>query len=576
MFCRNCGKEIRDDSVFCPNCGAVCGANPGSGANPGGGLPQGAAPYGAPSWEGPEGGRKKRRGAGLILGGIAVAAVAVAGVLAVTVGGLFASPKGQVEKALAKTAAAYSEINDKLGIPDMQELSKSRSVSQRFSLELNSVNEQLTGGYDLSALKGLGIRMGTDVDCKGRKMDVDLSAYWGSDNIAGFQLLVDDSNMYMGSSEFFGSDFLGVNTRTLGADLADLTGEDEVKKLSFNIFDLTEKIAPEGREEEMEKAMKEAGKALLDAAEVKKTGSSTIDVNGSSTKTTAYHVVIPQDALEDYVDALEDVMKTVDYVDLYRDILKEMGLPRDVIDEIMYNMEDADVYGEMADSLKDALDEIGDVELDVFLSGGYVSAITYEDKIMGTKIEAGLYLGGGSQYVDNLSLTVKASGGEFTLESSGNHSGRDGAYTNETTIRVRSNGVTLGRVTSEVSYTRSSGDFTWEVKADSSGAVMGSLEMDGKLTCGKNSMELVLDDISVKAMGVKLVSLSGAYSIGPCKGMTVSVGSSRMLADLDEDDLMDIAYDIERSAQDWVSDMQTLAQKKLPEDLLWYLMYYLF
>lgn len=566
MFCRNCGKEIRDDSVFCPNCGAVCGQNPAGGANPGG----------APSWEGPEGGQKKRRGAGLILGGIAVAAVAVVGVVAVTVGGLFASPRGQVEKALARTVAAYSEINDKLGIPDMRELSRSRSVSQRFRLELNSVNEQLTGGYDLSALKGLGIRMGTDVDCKGRKMDVDMTAYWGSDNIAGLQLLVDDSSMYMSSPEFLGDAFLGVNTRTLGADLAGLTGEDEVENISFNIFDLVEKIAPEGREEEMEKAMKEAGKALLDAAEVKKTGSSTIDVNGSSTRATAYHVVIPQDALEDYVDALEDVMKTVDYIDLYRDILLDMGLPRDAVEDMMSRMGDTDIYGEMADSLKDALDEIGDVELDVCLSGGYVSAVTYEDKIMGARIEAALYLGGGGQYVDNLSLTVKASGGEFTLESSGNHSGRDGAYTDKTTARVRSDGATLGRVTSEVSYTRSSGDFEWEIKVDGSDAAVGSLEMDGKLTTGRNSLELVLDDISVKAMGIKLVSLSGEYSIGPCKGITVSVNSSKMLADLDEDDLMDIAYDIQRSAQDWMEDMQTLARNKLPEELLRYLMYYIF
>ena len=22
MFCRNCGKEMRDDARFCPNCGA--------------------------------------------------------------------------------------------------------------------------------------------------------------------------------------------------------------------------------------------------------------------------------------------------------------------------------------------------------------------------------------------------------------------------------------------------------------------------------------------------------------------------------------------------------------------------
>ena len=51
------------------------------------------------------GGKKKKTG--LIAGGL-VAAVAVIAAAAVTVTGLFANPKGQVEKAMAKSAAAYA------------------------------------------------------------------------------------------------------------------------------------------------------------------------------------------------------------------------------------------------------------------------------------------------------------------------------------------------------------------------------------------------------------------------------------------------------------------------------------
>ena len=41
----------------------------------------------------------------------------------------------------------------------------------------------------------------------------------------------------------------------------------------------------------------------------------------------------------------------------------------------MNELEDLDVYSELADSLRDAIDELGDVELEVCLSGGYISAV---------------------------------------------------------------------------------------------------------------------------------------------------------------------------------------------------------
>ena len=78
MFCKNCGKEMRDDARFCPNCGAVNGgpsAGPvppdagrqGWGAPAGGGGGAGPAP-GAPPRRGPGGGVGAGGGAG---GGVA-------------------------------------------------------------------------------------------------------------------------------------------------------------------------------------------------------------------------------------------------------------------------------------------------------------------------------------------------------------------------------------------------------------------------------------------------------------------------------------------------------------------------
>lgn len=565
MFCRNCGKEMRDDAAFCPNCGALNGS---ASTQDQGWSGSSYAPVEQPV--SPDGGRK-RRGLGLMIGG-GVAAVAVIALLVVAVSSLFSSPKGKVEKAFAKTAAAYEEAGEKVGMPDLDKLQKDKSISGRLSVELKGINSQLLD-YDLSDLYGLGLRMSTNYSGKDRKLDAQLAAFWDDDELASFQMLADNANLYLGSPQFTGGDFFGFNTETLGADLAELSGDDSVEDISFNLFDLMDIIMDMEAGEEAEKAAKEANKALKEAIEVKKTGSKTMDINGKSTKTTVYHVVIPQDALEDYVDAMEDIMSSVDYMDMYEELLSAAGVSRDDIDYIMSDLDGLDVYGELTDSVRDVLDELGDVELDVCLSGGYVSAVLYEERIQGTKVELALYLGGGEQYVDDLSLEITADGGEILMESTGNHTGKGGTFTDETTFRIREDGRSLGRLSSEMSYKTKEGDFRWEIGVDSGGVSLGVLEMEGTLATTKDSLDLKLDDVSVRSMGMELVSLGLEYYVGPCKGMEVSVGSPTMLADMDEDDLMDLGYDIQGYAQDWLADMQELFMDRLPEDLLWALMY---
>lgn len=568
MFCRNCGKEMRDDAKFCPNCGTVNSASGSVGES----APRPQANPGSSA--GASIPKKKRRGAGLVIGA-GVAVVAVVGVLVVTVSGLFASPKGRVEKAIAKTMSAYSEIDKELGIPDLRALQEGKSVSGRASVELNSINSQLVG-YDLSSLRGLGARVRTNYDHEARKIDAEMAAYWDSEDLVAIQMLFDDANLYVGSPQFTGDTFYGMNTETLGADLVEMTGDDSVEDVSFNVFDLIDIAVPEGQSEEMEKAVKAANKDLLAAVEVEKVGSETIDVNGKNTKTTEYHVVIPQEALEDYVDAMEDVMSAVDYVELYEDLLKATGMSRDDINYIMSNMGDMDVYGELADGIKDALDVLGDVELDVYLSGGYVSAVIYEESFYGTEVEIGLYLGGGSQYVDNLSLEIEIEEGMILIESEGNHTGKGGEFTDETTIQISEDGTSMGRLTSEMSYRpkEKEDNFQWEISVASYGSTLGSLMMEGQLTTTKDSLDLRLEDVSVQSAGIELFSIRVDYYIGPCEGMDVSVKSSKMIADMDELDVMELAYELQENAQEWTEDMQSLMAGKLSEELLWYLMYY--
>lgn len=562
MICRNCGTEMRDDVKFCPNCGVLNAPPSDSG---------GANPWEAPVGGGPQGGGKKKIG---LIAGIAVAAVAVVALLVVVVSGAFSSPRGSLEKAAAKTAAAYRAAEEKLGMPDIDKLQQDKSISQSFSLELKGINEQLVG-YDMSDLNGLGLRMSTNYDGAARKLDAQLSAFWDSEELAGFQMLFDDADMYLGSPQFLGNTFFGMNTETIGADLAELTGDDSVKDVSFNVFDLMDILVDKVDSEEMEKSLREANGVLWKAVEVKKEGARTLDINGASTKTTSYQVTVPEEAMDQYVDDLETVMSALNYYDLYKEVYQSMGMPQDQIDEIMSALEEFDVYGELADGLRDIVSELGDVELEVCVSGGYVSAVLFEDRVNGSDLRLALYLGGGQEYVDDIGLELEVDGDTIEVASSGDHGLKSGVFTDETTVRIREGGSTLARVSSEMSIDPKAGsdNFQWKLGVDSSGLSILVLETEGDLAVTKDSMDLRLDQVSVRAVGMEVCTLGFDYYVGPCGGMDVSADDVRMLAGMSEMDLLELAYTLQSNAETWAYGMEELFGSRLSDELLWNLMY---
>lgn len=560
MICKNCGNEMRDDARFCPHCGALNSPDMGEG------LPQGAVPYGAPSYTGPEapvsGGGKKT---GLIIG-IAVAAVAVIAILIAVMSGLFSSAKGAVEKAAVKSAAAYAQAEKALGLPDLSHLSREQSYSQELSMVLNGINSTLVG-YDMSALSGLGLRMSADLSGEERYLGFELSAFWDDEDLINFYITADDAEMYFSSPQITGETLYGVNTETLGADLARTTGDNSMKDISFNIFDLIdqamETVDPEG----MEQAVKEANKALWEKAEVKKTGSRTLSVNGKEQKTTAYQVTFPQEAMENYVDALAEVMSAMNYYDLYEEMFRSMGMPRDELEDFLSQLEDMDIYGELAEALKDAIGELGDLELDVCLYGGYVAAVSWEGRIDRSDVELLITLGGGEEYVDNLGMEITADGVKVTVRSEGDHGCKNGTFTDKTTVRAGA-----VRVTSELNYDPKgkSDNFNWDISI--SGA--GSLEMAGTLTApDKDSVSLDLENISLKLMGMEVCSLGLEYSAGPFQGNRQTGGKVEIITAMDEEELMQMTLDTQERALAWANQMENLFASRLPEELLWAMMH---
>lgn len=628
MFCLQCGKELKEGAKFCPYCGAVTRAadpgqpvygsdpsgaagfgatEPAAGAAAGSGFSatepaNGSAPgygysvpqtgastpgysYGATARAGgsagptpPSGG--KGRGKGLIIGG-AVAAVAVVALVVFALSGLFASPKARVEKALAKTISAYQQAREKIGLPDFGELSKSRSASQSVSLALNSVNSDLVG-MDLSSLRGLGVRISSDLDLEGRELGYDAAAFWGSDDIASFQITAQNNVLCFASPEFTGGKAYGFNTKTLGEDLYRLTSEDEVRNLSFNIFDMIEKLTPDEDEtKETQQAIQDANLALLKAMEVEKAGKESLKVNGKTVNAAAYHVTIPKDALRDYFDALIDTMEDFDLADRMESMYESMGIP---MDDIRYELEELrDSMGELGDILDEAAKSLGSLEFDVFVDGGYVCAALYEKKISGSKVKLELYLGGGDNYVDDWTLELTIDGETLSIESTGDHGAKSGVYTDETVIRVPvgssaepaggTSKMNYGRLTSEVTYdlNGSKDNFQWTLTVDSA----GSLELEGTLSTAKDSLVFEDGDLSLRASGVKVCSLEVEYELKPYDKARVKLDSPNLLGDMSERDLEDLFYDLYGNAEDWSSDLMSKFSSRIPDSLYWYLRYLL-
>lgn len=560
MICRNCGNEMRPDARFCPHCGAVNGESPGAGV-----------------YAGPEapisGGRKKKTG--LVIGAAAATAAVIAVAAFVLLGGLFGSPKGQVEKALIKSAAAYAAAEKRLGLPDTGEWEQDRAVSQTMDLELKSVNGELVG-YDLSALEGLGLGLSMDYSGADRWLAYGLRAFWGEEELLGLWFKADDDELYFNSPQITGQTCYGVNTETLGADLKamDSEGAGELEDVSFNLFDLMDTVLDSMDEGKLEKTAEEANRALWEAVKVKKMGGRTLSINGTETKTDAYRVIIPQKDLEDYVSAMEELMSTADYLAVYEELMAYMGVPQEEIDDLVEELKELELYGELADALRELIRETGDLELEVCLSGGYISAVRYEDEIWNEDVELTVYLGGGEEYVDDLGIEIETEGVKVTVSSSGDHGLKNGVYTDETSIRFRQNGVNLARVTSELRYDPKSGDdnFQWGLDVNSSGLLLLSLKTEGCLLAEDRQISLSLEDITLGSMGTDICSLAFRWTVSG-RAERTSIENPRLVTRMTEEELMEMVLDTQQNVLDWSNEMEQLFLSRLPAELLYDMMY---
>ena len=216
-------------------------------------------------------------------------------------------------------------------------------------------------------------------------------------------------------------------------------------------------------------------------------------------------------------------------------------------------------------------DELGDLELEVCLSGGYLSALFYEGELDGSDAALSLYLGGGGEYVDDLSLEMEIDGEKLTVTSNGDHGGKSGVFTDKTTVKgdpLKS--LSLSSLTSELRYEpkKSSGNFSWKLSIPGA----GSLDMSGSLTAQTDSISLNLDDIVFKVIGMDVCTLAFSYHVDNHVSWE-GVENPRLITQMNQMELMMTALDIQSRAETWVEEMEELFTSRLPDELLYGMMY---
>lgn len=593
MVCKTCGSQLTEQDKFCRYCGTTVDTAPQQSAPvyapqnayvpqnsyepqaqnayapqstyipqaQGGYAPQPAAPK-QPKTKGahrkpsaPKKGGKK----GLIIGGSIVAAVLVLALVAVLV--ITGNPTVQVGNAFKNTANTFAKIGEVWNAEEAAKIGEQEAVSMTYDVQLETIDQDLMYGMVAyyyygdeevnafcQAVSGLGVRLDMDVDLENREIGALASVHKGSADLITGIVAAEDEMLYVGLPEFL-NDFYGVNTETAMADLEAMgAGLGEASQISFNIFDLigiVKRYSPDTAELEAELAA--VMTELVKDIEIEKEGKKTFKVGGKSLSCKAYTVTISQDSLEEVLDVILDACET-DPTAMMEELFRAMRLPDYAIEELMYELRYS-LSTPDYDDLYEVLDMLEDIELTVYVKSGKVAGIVYEKKIDGSKLELAIGIGG-DHYGDVIEFETKVDGDKLTIKFEGDHTAREGVFTDKATIKLGADKLTMN-----TKYDPKSGDLSVMLGDD-----QASFRLEGIYLVEDNKCTLDLDKFSLTVDGAERLNISMLCEVSAYE-KRVKVSDAKLLSQLDQEDIMGIASEVEANAMEWAIDFMA----KYPE-----------
>ena len=593
MVCKTCGSQLTEQDKFCRYCGTTVDTAPQQSAPvyapqnayvpqnsyepqaqnayapqstyipqaQGGYAPQPAAPK-QPKTKGahrkpsaPKKGGKK----GLIIGGSIVAAVLVLALVAVLV--ITGNPTVQVGNAFKNTANTFAKIGEVWNAEEAAKIGEQEAVSMTYDVQLETIDQDLMYGVVgyyyygdeevnsfCQAVSGLGVRLDMDVDLENREIGALATVHKGSADLITGIVAAEDEMLYVGLPEFL-NDFYGVNTETAMADLEAMgAGLGEASQISFNIFDLigiVKRYSPDTAELEAELAA--VMTELVKDIEIEKEGKKTFKVGGESLSCKAYTVTISQDSLEEVLDVILDACET-DPTAMMEELFSAMRLPDYAIEELMYELRYS-LSTPDYDDLYEVLDMLEDIELTVYVKSGKVAGIVYEKKIDGSKLELAIGIGG-DHYGDVIEFETKVDGDKLTIKLEGDHTAREGVFTDKATIKLGADKLTMN-----TEYDPKSGDLS--VKLGDDGL---SFRLEGIYLVEDNKCTMDLDKFSLTVDGTERLNVSMLCEVSAYE-KRVKVSDAKLLSQMDQEDIMGIASEVEANAMEWAIDFMA----KYPE-----------
>lgn len=538
MICPHCGAAVKDGARFCSSCGAPL--SPDAAAQPAHApaetlpsAPVACAP--APPAAAPGAAPKKSRKRLFILAAVLVLVLA----LGAAASALLFTPKNRLVMAAAKSAKAYSSAAQELIALDYAALVKEQAFSQTLSV---SVSQLPTAQLPCR----LGAQLRIDADMPGEFFGIDAALLSGDETLLSLRLGADGDTLFAASPTLFDDVFYGVNTRTLGEDIAasplNLDPDGQLSNLSFNVFELyADYLKPDSVDPA---ALKDFSRAI----EVAKKGKQSLRVNGNSLSCTEYLVRIPTDALADLLEAWYGPGYAVSDADNLRDMMEAAGIPAEDMpaEDLAGGYGSPAAYGSTSSSLDFALEtlraERKPIKLTVYVSGGYVVGVDWSGKGDFSELSVQLRLGGGRHYADDLSLTVTNYDEEvFFLASSGSHVLADGVYTDETVFRSDSiDGSFLTR------YAPSESGSNYSLRAEAGDDYdRVCLDLSGRIESDKQTLRIALDDVALytRSGGSESDALRGAieYAIMPF-AQSYTVEAPVSVLSMSGEALLDLAW----------------------------------
>lgn len=351
-------------------------------------------------------------------------------------------------------------------------------------------NKQMSVNADFTVAGLAGLEMQYDRNDKVNGLYIDVS-YFGS-SLLNAVLYMDEEELSLGIPYYMDYVFY-VDRTSFKEDIQKYVAEGTLDEETANaLIALNEGSQEMGSaNDEIEQGAQDilnAAKDIYNKAEVKKTDSKTLEVNGGNQTCKGYVTVITGEQIAEFLLAYKEVYEeNEDFQNYLNEILMlEEGFGS--VEELKENMDFAEELQQAAEEVSESEEEIA---LYFYLYDGVIAQVyaeADEDNYLEWNVK------GGNFPLENTEIIFSAEGDEDTLVRSGSLEG--GVYTAEYILDFMDEELNM-----EVEYDKNSGDFSIDIYD-----YYSDLIMNGSIDKSVPGSELIIEIESIEMDGQELLS----------------------------------------------------------------------